>query len=68
MESGADNLVTSECPTSRSQDCWNEASDANTLAAADAVRPFVQVAKHVMFVACLFLCVTGVAAVVFVCV
>ena len=36
MESGADNMVTSACPTSRS-DCWVEADDANTLCSADVV-------------------------------
>ena len=36
MESGADNMVTSPCPSSRSE-CWVEGSDANTLASADVV-------------------------------
>ena len=34
MESGADNMPTSACPTVRSA-CWDESTDANTLASAD---------------------------------
>ena len=34
MESGADNMPTSPCPTVRSA-CWDESTDANTLASAD---------------------------------
>jgi len=34
MESGADDLPTSPCPSPRS-DCWSEASDGNSLAAPD---------------------------------
>ena len=35
LQSGADNLVLSECPSYRSPECWNEKSDANTLASAE---------------------------------
>lgn len=34
LESGADNMVTSQCPSPLSQ-CWIAAADANTLASAD---------------------------------
>eukprot|EP00966_Prymnesium_polylepis_P007029 162086-Prymnesium_polylepis.1 len=35
MESGADNLVTSRCPSKVAFWCWNEAKDADTLASVD---------------------------------
>ena len=41
MESGADNMPTSPCPTVRSA-CWDEASDANTLASADVATQMVR--------------------------
>jgi len=37
MESGADNLPLSPCPTSRSVDCWDEDVNGNSLISADVV-------------------------------
>ena len=36
MESGADNLVTWSCPSSRS-DCWSEASDGKSISSSDVM-------------------------------
>ena len=37
LETGADNLPVSECPSSYSPECWDAAADVDTLAGADVM-------------------------------